>query len=502
MKQLNENDKEVQTIALNTDDLNKYFLMKIKGEIKVAKLYEINIEKNEFAFIASDGVLYFTDEKGISYNMIDVFVIGKLEYFPFIDLTVNTKYGDVFITKNGHKLKYIYKLSSLNNQEFIYVFTDDNKVYYYNRYGEYNAYSRCNGNNLYVKYEEKIEENNTNNVLNNNKMTDFTKFDRCFAIAREILGKNANEQELNDFAYKLWCVDNQIIKELRLIDLIKEDIKRIEEENNTKQVIQPLDNKQNVDSTLNKNYNQTQYMDDYKMNKLFYQLAKEFLGESATQQQLDKLAEEIKNKFKEFKQEFKPYKEEAKKILSENNIETTDDELETFAAMFCEKNAKELPMNLTKIQQKKDHINELIDKLDNEYKGDIRDKVIIKNESTDIIDFISDFPLKINSFYINKEDLSIIYVKNIFPSKMRKEIEILTDKYMFNSNEEYMLYKNEYYTYDFSMLNKNYSIEKLKLYKEISQEDVNNVVNNIKITQDNINEIKKQFKNLLKNLIS
>lgn len=157
-------------------------------------------------------------------------------------------------------------------------------------------------------------------------------------------------------------------------------------------------------------------------------------------------------------------------------------------------------MNLTKIQQQKDHINEVIDKLDNEYKGDIRDKVIIKNESKDIIDFISDFPLKINSFYINKEDLSIIYVKAIFPSKMRKEIEILTDKYMFNSNEEYMLYKNEYYTYDFSMIAKNYNIEKLKLYKEISQEDVNNVVNNTKITQDNINEIKKQFKNILKNL--
>lgn len=244
-------------------------------------------------------------------------------------------------------------------------------------------------------------------------------------------------------------------------------------------------------------------MDDYKMNKFFYQLAKELIGESATQQQLDELVEEIKNNFKEFKQkqEFKLYKEEAKKILSENNIETTDDELETFAALFCEKNAKELPMNLTKIQQQKDHINEVIDKLDNEYKGDIRDKVIIKNESKDIIDFINDFPLKINSFYINKEDLSIIYVKVIFPSKMRKEIEILTDKYMFNSNEEYMLYKNEYYTYDFSILAKNYSIEKLKLYKEISQEDVNNIVNNTKITQDNINEIKKQFKNLLKSLI-
>lgn len=329
MKQLNEKDKEVQTITLNTDDLNKYLLMKIKGEIKVAKLCEVYIAKNEFAFITSDGVLYFTDEKGNSYNMIDVFVVRKLEYFPSIDLTVNTKYGDVFITKNGHKLKYIYKLSSLNNQEFIYVFTDDNKVYYYNRYGEYNIYSRCNGNNLYVKYEEKIEENNNNvlnnNVLNNNKMTEFTKFDRCLAIAREILGKNANEQELNDFACKLLCVDDQINEELRLIDLIKEDIKRIEKENNAKQVIQPLDNKQNVDSTLNKNYNQifnnTQYMDDYKMDKIFYRLAKVLIGESATQQQLDELVEEIKNNFKEFKQkQEKLYKDEAKKKYFQKTI--------------------------------------------------------------------------------------------------------------------------------------------------------------------------------------
>lgn len=155
-------------------------------------------------------------------------------------------------------------------------------------------------------------------------------------------------------------------------------------------------------------------------------------------------------------------------------------------------------MDLTKFQQQTKHINELIDKLDNEYNGDIRDKVIIKNEDTDII---SDFPLKMDSIYINEEDLSIIYVKSISPSKTTKEIEILTDTYMFNNDEEYVLYKNEYYNYDFSDLRKNYTIEQLKLYREISQDEVNNVVNNIKIMQDNINEIKKQFKNLLTNLI-
>jgi uncharacterized protein YjgD (DUF1641 family) len=151
-------------------------------------------------------------------------------------------------------------------------------------------------------------------------------------------------------------------------------------------------------------------------------------------------------------------------------------------------------------QEKVEHIHELIDKLDNEYKGDIRDKVIIKNEDT-AIDIISDFPLKIDSIYINEEDLSIIYVKSISPSKITKEFEILTDTYMFNNEEEYVLYKNEYYNYDFSDLSKNYTIEQLKLYREISKEEVNNVINNIKIMHDNINEIKKQFKNLLKNLI-
>lgn len=419
MKQLNEKDKEVQTITLNTDDLNKYFLMKIKGEIKVAKLCEINIAKNEFAFITSDGVLYFTDEKGNSDNMIDVFVVRKLEYFPSIDLTVNTKYGDIFITKNGHKLKYIYKLSSAINTEFIYVFTDDNKVYHYNRYGEYETYN--NGNNLYVKYEE----NNTDNLLD---------------IAPNIIQQsNDNFNDLNE---------NK----------------------------QPLDNKQNTNITnnndYNKKYNHTQY--------------KETPEEERKKQQ---------------EQEFELYKEQARKICLEKNIETTDEELENLAALFCAKNNKALPMDLTKFQQQTKHINELIDKLDNEYNGDIRDKVIIKNETTPISElFIGDFQLKVDSIYINEEDLSIIYVKSILPSKTTQEIEILTDKYMFNNDEEYVLYNNEYYTYDFSKSCKNYTIEKLKLYTEISQEEFNNVVNDIKIRQDNINEIKKQFKNQLKNL--
>jgi hypothetical protein len=149
-------------------------------------------------------------------------------------------------------------------------------------------------------------------------------------------------------------------------------------------------------------------------------------------------------------------------------------------------------------QEKVEHIKQIIDKLDNEYNGDIRDKVTIKNEDTDII---SDFPLKTDSIYINEEDLSIIYVKSINPLKTTQEVEILADTYMFNDDEEYVLYKNEYYNYDFSDLSKKYTIEQLKLYREISQDEVNNVVNNIKIMQDNINEIKRQFKNLLKNLI-
>ena len=350
-------------ITLTENDLNKYFLMKITGKTKVAKLCEFNISKNEFAFVLSDGVVYFTDEKGkTTWN--DIFVVQKLEHFPNIDLTENTKYGDIFITKNGQKLKYVYKLASLNNTEFIYVFTDDNKMYNFNRYGEYEAYN--NGINLYVKYEE----NNTNNVLD---------------IAPDII------KQINDQAN-----DN-------LNDLMK----------------QFNHNKQNTNITNNNNYNK-------KYNHTQY---------------------------------------------------------------------KETP------EEKVEHIKQIIDKLDNEYKGDIRDKVTIKNESTPIIEFISDFPLKIDSIYINEEDLSIIYVKSITPLKTTQEVEILADTYMFNDEEEYVLYKNEYYNYDFSDLSKKYTIEQLKLYREISQDEVNNVVNNIKIMQDNINEIKRQFKNLLKNLI-
>jgi PHD/YefM family antitoxin component YafN of YafNO toxin-antitoxin module len=343
-------------ITLTENDLNKYFLMKITGKTKVAKLCEFYTSKNEFAFVLSDGVVYITDEKGkTTWN--DIFIVQKLEHFPNIDLTENTKYGDIFITKNGQKLKYVYKLSSLNNQEFIYVFTDDNKMYQFNRYGEYEAYN--NGINLYVKYEE----NNTNNVLD---------------IAPDII-KQANDNF------------NDLMKQFN-------------------------HNKQNTYITNNNNYNK-------KYNHIQY---------------------------------------------------------------------KETP------QEKVEHIKQIIDKLDNEYKGDIRDKVTIKNEDTDII---SDFPLKTDSIYINEEDLSIIYVKSINPLKTTQEVEILADTYMFNDDEEYVLYKNEYYNYDFSDLSKKYTIEQLKLYREISQDEVNNVVNNIKIMQDNINEIKRQFKNLLKNLI-
>lgn len=495
MKQLNENEKkkEVQTInqkceyclfndiniTLTENDVNKYFLMKILGKTKVAKLYEVNISKYEFAFIASDGILYITNEKGISNKMNYALVAKKLEYFPNIDLTENIKCGDIFITKNGHKLKYVYKLSSLNNQEFIYIFTDDNKLYNFNRYGEAEVYT--NGNNLYVKYEEN-NNNNTNNVLD---------------IAPDIIKQSNNK--------------------------FKDLMKQLYEKTQT------LDNKQNTDINLNNNndynkkYNNTQYMNYTIIDKFFYELAKEMVGENATKQQLDDCVIELKNRFEKFKQqvknkeqqEFEPYKEEARKICSEKNIEITDDELETFAALFCAKNSKELPMDLTTYQQQNNHINELIDTLDNEYKGNINDVVEDSkyNTNTEIsktntdYNFVDNFPLKIDSIYINEKDLNIIYVKSISPSKIIKEIEILTDTYVFN-NEEYVLYKNEYYTYDLSDLGKYYTIEELKFYKEISKEDVDIVINHIKIMQDkikrlqeNIKEIKKEFKNAVKNTV-
>ena len=38
-------------ITLTKNDINKYFLMKILGKTKVAKLYEANFSKNEFVKI-------------------------------------------------------------------------------------------------------------------------------------------------------------------------------------------------------------------------------------------------------------------------------------------------------------------------------------------------------------------------------------------------------------------------------------------------------------------
>jgi hypothetical protein len=63
-------------ITLTKNDLNKYFLMKITGKTKVAKLCEFYTSKNEFAFVLSDGVVYITDEKGKT-KMFDVCVVRK-----------------------------------------------------------------------------------------------------------------------------------------------------------------------------------------------------------------------------------------------------------------------------------------------------------------------------------------------------------------------------------------------------------------------------------------
>ena len=48
-------------------------------------------------------------------------------------------------------------------------------------------------------------------------------FDKCLAMAREILENNATEQQLNDLACKLLCAYNKITTEQRLMDLIKEE---------------------------------------------------------------------------------------------------------------------------------------------------------------------------------------------------------------------------------------------------------------------------------------
>ena len=77
----------------------------LNGRIDLSQaesVIDIIHSKNEFAFVLSDGVVYFTDEKGkTTWN--DIFIVQKLELFPNIDLTENAIYGDIFITKNGQK---------------------------------------------------------------------------------------------------------------------------------------------------------------------------------------------------------------------------------------------------------------------------------------------------------------------------------------------------------------------------------------------------------------
>lgn len=281
-------------------------------------------------------------------------------------------------------------------------------------------------------------------------------------------------------------------------------------------------------------------VENYTVNKFFHQLAKELLGENATQQQIDDYVTDLKNKFENFQQhlknkeknEFEPYKEEAKKILAEYNIQTTEDELETFAAFFCENTKYPMELLTEYQQQQTNHINELIDKLDNEYKGNINEIVenskYNNNNNIDIDhNFAENFPLKTDSTYINEEDLSIIYVTSVCPSKTTEEVEVLMDTYTFNDEENYVYNKNQYRYFDLSKFSKQYTTEKLTLYRKISKEQTFNIINNIitmqdniKIMQDNmkdnikaiediinnninnnINDIKNLLKNLIKNAV-
>ena len=46
-------------------------------------------------------------------------------------------------------------------------------------------------------------------------------------------------------------------------------------------------------------------VENYTVNKFFHQLAKELLGENATQQQIDDYVTDLKNKFENFQQHLK-----------------------------------------------------------------------------------------------------------------------------------------------------------------------------------------------------
>lgn len=250
-------------------------------------------------------------------------------------------------------------------------------------------------------------------------------------------------------------------------------------------------------------------IENYTVNKFFRELAKELLGENTTQQQLDDYVNDLKNKFENFQQqlknkeknEFEPYKEEARKILAEYNIQATEDQLVTFAALFCARNSDKYPREvLTKYQQQHtNHINELIDKLDNEYKGNIKEIVEKYNTNTDIDDnFVENFPLKTDSTYINEEDLSIIYIKSVCPTKTSQEVEVIMDTYTFNDEENYVYNKNQYRYFDFSKFCKQYTTEKLTLYREISKEQTFNIINNIITIQNNIKTMQEDMKDNIK----
>lgn len=342
-------------IRLYPKDENDYFLMKITGKTKLAKLYssKTNFKQDFFEFVTSDGVLYVTDEKGICYNMTDVCVVRKLEHFPHIDLTVNTKYGDIFITKYGHKLKYVYKLSPLNNEEFIYLFTDDNKVYNYNRYGEAEVYSMGNGNQLYVKYEEEQEEEEIGELGE-----------------QEEENNNNNNNNLLDIAPDLIRQSNGNSKQVIQTLVEQEEEEELGEQEGENP---PLDNKQNVDSTHNYNNSET------------------------------------------------------------DSVKQT---------------------------------------------------------------------LEIGTLYINKENYSIICIKNTQQSLMFNSIQCLVDMYSLDEDYHYKLYKNEYVMFDSTTLSKEDTTNNIEGYIQITQEQFNNIIKNNKITKNNIKIIKRNFINLLNNTIS
>jgi len=109
--------------------------------------------------------------------------------------------------------------------------------------------------------------------------------------------------------------------------------------------------------------------------------------------------------------------------------------------------------------------------------------------------------LAIGSFYMNKENYSIICIKDTQQSLMFNSIQCFVDVYSLDEDYHYKLYKNEYMLFDSTTISKEDTTNNIEGYIQITQEEFNNIIKNNNITKNNIKIVKRDFINLLNNTI-